>query len=160
MKRFLPLALMLFCIAPLFFPPAARAVMPDEMLANPALEKRAEAIDARLRCPVCQGESIADSNADLAHDLRLLVRRKLVEGDTDKQVIQYIVARYGDFVLMKPPLDRDTVALWTGPAIILFIAALAGWNFMRAKPAPLPELSREEKAFLAKLDDDAGREDA
>ncbi len=152
MKHLLRIAVLLFCLAPV----AAHAVLPDEMLANPALEKRAEAIDAQLRCPVCQGESIADSGAALAHDLRLLVRQRLLKGDTDRQAVQYIVARYGDFVLMKPPLDKDTLALWAGPAVILLLAALAGWRFLRTKAPPAQELSQKEKDLLAKLEREEG----
>ncbi|MBU6474575.1 MAG: cytochrome c-type biogenesis protein CcmH [Alphaproteobacteria bacterium] len=153
MKRFFFMLALALCLAPA----AARAVLPDEMLADHALEKRAEALDAQLRCPVCQGESIADSNADLAHDLRLLVRQRLLKGDTDAQAVQYIVARYGNFVLMDPPLDRDTALLWAGPAIILLAAALAGWNFLRSNPAPAPELSAEEKDFLSRPDDERAK---
>ncbi len=152
MKRFFFIFALLICLAPL----AARAVVPDEMLANSKLEKRAEAIDASLRCPVCQGESIADSNAELAHDLRLLVRQRLLKGDSDGQVVQYIVARYGDFVLMKPPLDKDTIALWAGPTVILLLAALAGWRFLRTKAPPAKDLSQKEKDLLSRLEREEG----
>jgi cytochrome c-type biogenesis protein CcmH len=103
----------------------ARAVRPDEMLANPALEKRAEDIGRSLRCLVCQNESIEDSEAPLAHDLRVLVRKKLAAGDSDAQVIRFIVGRYGNYVLLKPPFDAETYALWLGH-VVLLIAGSAG----------------------------------
>src|SRR6516165_10459164 len=97
----------------------AWAVEPSERLANPALEARARAISRELRCLVCQNESIDESNASLAHDLRLLVRRRLVSGDTDQQVRNYIVARYGIFVLLDPPFEPVTWLLWLGPPALV-----------------------------------------
>src|SRR5690348_18309284 len=91
---------------------AAFAVEPGERLADPALEARARALSQELRCLVCQNESIDDSNADLAHDLRVLLRQRLAAGDSDRQALDYIVARYGDFVLLKPPVEPATYALW------------------------------------------------
>jgi cytochrome c-type biogenesis protein CcmH len=104
---------------------AAFAVRPDEMLPDPALEARARAIGQSLRCLVCQNQSIDDSDADLAHDLRLIVRQRLAAGNTDEQVKRYIVSRYGDYVLLKPPFEPETFLLWLGPAI-LFLAAGGG----------------------------------
>jgi cytochrome c-type biogenesis protein CcmH len=100
---------------------AALAVEPDEMLPDPAQEARARAISQGLRCLVCQNESIDDSGASLAHDIRVLVRERIKAGDTDQQVIDYMVARYGEFVLLKPPLSWHTVALWGLPPTLLLI---------------------------------------
>ena len=97
---------------------ASYAVQPDEMLADPALEQRARGVSRDLRCLVCQNQSIDDSNAELARDLRILVRERLVKGDSDRQALDYIVARYGDFVLLDPPFKATTVVLWLGPALI------------------------------------------
>ncbi|HXT78243.1 MAG TPA: cytochrome c-type biogenesis protein [Acetobacteraceae bacterium] len=127
----------------------ALAVEPSERLANPALEARARAISAGLRCLVCQNESIDDSQAGLAHDIRMLVRRRLSAGDTDAQTIQAVVARYGDFVLLKPPVEPATYLLWFGPAALLGIglAGIAVW--LRRRPAtveaatPLNQMERE-----------------
>ena len=97
---------------------SAGAVNPDEMLDDPALEARAREISKGLRCLVCQNQSIDDSDADLARDLRVLVRERLVSGDSDGQVIDYVVSRYGDFVRLRPPFKAPTYALWLGPALI------------------------------------------
>jgi len=97
------------------------AVQPDEVLSDPVLEARARAISKELRCMVCQNESIDDSEAPLAHDLRVLVRERLKAGDSDQQIINFLVSRYGEFVLLRPPLSWHTVALWgTPPALVLF----------------------------------------
>ena len=101
----------------------APAVEPDEVLANPVLEGRAREISTELRCVVCQNQSIDDSDADIARDLRLLVRERLVAGDDDEQVVEYIVARYGDFVLLRPPFQPNTLALWLGPPLMAVIIA-------------------------------------
>jgi len=100
---------------------AAWAVEPNEMLADPVLEARARSISKELRCMVCQNESIDDSQAPLAHDLRVLVRERLQAGDSDAQVMNFLVSRYGEFVLLKPPLSWHTLALWgTPPGLLLF----------------------------------------
>lgn len=99
----------------------ALAVEPGEMLADPALEARARDISKNLRCVVCQNQSIDESEADLAHDLRVLVRQRLEAGDTDEQVIHYVVSRYGDFVLLRPPVKGVTYVLWFGPIAIVLI---------------------------------------
>ena len=98
---------------------AAFAVAPDEVLSDPALEARARALSAELRCVVCQNQSIDDSNAPLARDLRILLRERLVAGDTDEEVKQFLVERYGTFVLLKPPFDWSTLLLWLTPLIVL-----------------------------------------
>lgn len=108
---------------------AALAVEPDEILSDPALEARARAISSGLRCLVCQNQSIDDSNAPLARDLRLLVRERLNAGDSDAQVMQFIESRYGEFVLLRPPLSWRTVILWAAPPLALLIAI---WTSMRA----------------------------
>src|SRR5262245_3944138 len=105
--------------------PAALAVQPDEILADPALEARARHLSSELRCMVCQNQSIDDSDAPLARDLRILVRERLKAGDTDQQVIDYLVARYGDFVLLKPRFTSHTALLWLMPAVVFVIGALA-----------------------------------
>jgi len=124
----------------------AWAVRPDEMLSDPALEARARALSKELRCLVCQNESIDDSNADLAHDLRVLVRDRIKKGDTDQQALDYLVARYGEFVLLKPRFDLSNAALWGTPVVLL----LAGGLFMfagarRRHRLTSPTLSSEEK---------------
>ena len=103
------------------FPSATYAVDPSEILDNPILEKRARHISKDLRCLVCQNQSIDDSDANLARDLRLLVRERLIMGDTDYQVIDYVVSRYGDFVLLRPPVKAITALLWLGPLIFALI---------------------------------------
>ena len=128
--------------------PAARAVEPSEMLADPALEARARTISRELRCLVCQNESIDESNADLAHDLRVLVRKRLVAGDTDRQAIDYIVARYGIFVLLDPPFAPVTWLLWLGPPALVLGAAAAVLLRARRHGGREPEdaLTPEESA--------------
>src|SRR6476660_6338209 len=103
--------------------PRAEAVQPDEILADAALEGRARALSKELRCMVCQNQSIDDSDAPLARDLRLLVRERLKEGDSDRQVIDFLVARFGEFVLLKPRLSWHTALLWFGPPALLLIGA-------------------------------------
>jgi cytochrome c-type biogenesis protein CcmH len=132
--------------------PAARAVEPSERLADPALEARARAISQELRCLVCQNESIDESNAPLAHDLRLLVRKRLVDGDSDRQVLDYIVARYGVFVLLDPPFAPVTWLLWLGPpALLLAAGAVLASRARRRRPEPPAALSAEERARAEKL---------
>ena len=135
----------------------AFAIRPDEILADPKLEQRARAIGTELRCLVCQNESIDDSNADLAHDLRVLVRQRLVAGDTDAQVKQYIVARYGNYVLLKPPFTTETYLLWFGPLILLLGAAGVAAIYMRRPSATgqnAPLTDDESQRLSALLDDD------
>ena len=132
----------------------AVAVEPNEMLADPALEARAREISRGLRCVVCQNESIDESNADLAHDLRILVRERLVAGDSDEQVVQYIVDRYGDFVLLRPPVKPATYLLWASPVILLLTAAVLIAIYLRRHRrvgvAP-PPLTAEEQARVDAL---------
>jgi len=130
----------------------ARAVNPDEVLADPALEARARALSQELRCLVCQNQSIDDSNAELAHDLRVLVRDRLKAGDSDAQVIAFLRARYGEFVLLDPPVERATWALWFGPPLLV-LAAAAGivLAIRRRRPAPPAPLDPDERARLQAL---------
>ena len=132
---------------------SAWAVHPDEMLSNPKLEARARAIGKELRCLVCQNESIDDSDADLAHDLRVLVRQRITAGDSDEQVKKYIVARYGDYVLLKPPFDSETYLLWFGPLVLLLGGATAATIYYRraARVAEAAPLSADENRRLAAL---------
>ena len=134
----------------------AAAVLPDEMLADPALEARARTISRDLRCVVCQNQSIDDSDAPLARDLRLVVREQLTLGKSDTETIDYLVTRYGNFVLLKPPVEPATWALWLGPFAVLLggSAALLAWNRRRsALPADIP-LSESELAQVAALSQD------
>lgn len=133
----------------------ALAVNPDEMLSNPVLEERAREISKELRCLVCQNQSIDDSDAELARDLRVLVRERLVAGDDNQEVIDYIVARYGDYVLLNPPLKPETYILWASPAVLVVLAILAVFAFYRRKkrdgsPASA-SLSKDEQKRLDEL---------
>lgn len=138
----------------------AHAVRPDEELANPKLEARAEAIGRTLRCLVCQNESIEESDASLAHDIRLLVRKLVLQGDTDAQVRQAIVARYGEFVLLKPPVQPATYVLWFAPGLLL-VGGLAGTVvWLRRRPhttPPVAPLTPQEKTRLDSLMHEADR---
>ena len=109
----------------------ALAVNPKEMLNDPLLEARAREISKGLRCVVCQNQSIDDSDASLARDLRIVVRDRLLAGDSDKEVTNYVVSRYGDFVLLKPPFKAATLVLWLGPLIFCLLALLALYTFFR-----------------------------
>ncbi len=132
---------------------SARAVEPSERLADPALEARARTLSKELRCLVCQNQSIDESNADLAHDLRVLLRRRLVAGDTDQQVLEYIVARYGVFVLLDPPFAPTTWLLWLAPPLLVLGAGgLLLHRARRRRPDPtVPGLTQEEGARAALL---------
>jgi cytochrome c-type biogenesis protein CcmH len=126
------------------------AVQPDEVLSDPALEKRARGLSAGLRCLVCQNQSIDDSDAPLAKDLRVLVRERLVAGDSDDAVMSYVVERYGDFVLLKPPVNSHTLLLWLAPLLVLGMALVVVMRAMRrpdpaaAAVAPLSASEEEE----------------
>jgi cytochrome c-type biogenesis protein CcmH len=115
--------LLIVALLTLFVVPTAIAVEPDEIISDPALEARARALSKELRCMVCQNQSIDDSDAPLAHDLRVLVRERLQAGESDQQVIDFLVARYGEFVLLRPRFSWHTALLWFGPATILIIGA-------------------------------------
>ncbi len=118
-RRLLAIVFILLSVSPVF------AVNPDEVLADPALEARARGLSAQLRCMVCQNQSIDDSNAELAKDLRLLVRERITNGDSDDAVIAYVVSRYGEFVLLNPRFETKTLILWGAPVILLLAGAAA-----------------------------------
>lgn len=146
----------LACLTLASLPKAAFAVMPDEVLADPALEARARNLSQELRCLVCQNQSIDDSAAPLARDLRLIVRERLSAGDSDRQVIDYLVQRYGNYVLLKPPVQADTLLLWIGPGLILAAAGAVFLVYTRrngapvaAAATPLTEAERQQLAELA-----------
>jgi cytochrome c-type biogenesis protein CcmH len=131
----------------------ATAWVPSETLPDPVLEKRARALSAELRCLVCQNQSIDDSDAGLAKDLRLLVRERLVAGDSDDEVLQYLVGRYGEFILLRPRLTLKTAALWGTPVLLILLGGLA---LIRSSRKPrtkekLSELDAEERARLDRL---------
>ena len=121
----------LICALFLLFAFPVQAVTPDEVLSDPVLETRARDISKHLRCVVCQNQSIDDSHADLAKDLRLLVRERLKAGDSDAETIKYITDRYGDFVLLKPPVKEATLLLWAGPEIFLAIGIIGVFLMLR-----------------------------
>jgi cytochrome c-type biogenesis protein CcmH len=143
-----------FLAACLLAPAGHAATSPDEILADPVLEERARNISRQLRCLVCQNQSIDDSDADLARDLRQLVRERLVAGDTDEEIIAFLTARYGDFVLLKPPVKPATWGLWFGPLALLLIAGAGIAVYLRRRgpsdTASAP-LSAEERARLDAL---------
>lgn len=148
--RALLIGLMLALAAP------AAAVMPDEVMADPAQEQRARAISRDLRCVVCQNQSIDDSDAPLARDLRLLVREQIAAGRTDAQVRDHVVARYGNFVLLKPPLAGDTLLLWGGPFAVVLLGGLGLMLWQRSRRSTAladggAPLSAEERAALDRL---------
>ena len=149
MRRVLALLMLgLLCASPV------SAVQPDEVLPNATLEQRARQISGGLRCLVCQNQSIDDSDAPLARDLRILVRERLVAGDSDSAVIDFVVARYGDFVLLRPPINAQTALLWAAPFAILLFAFVFLWRRLRNRPVPATGpvgLSAEEQARLAAL---------
>jgi cytochrome c-type biogenesis protein CcmH len=130
---------------------AVHAVEPNERLADPVLEARARAISKELRCLVCQNESIDDSAADLAHDLRVLLRERIAQGDTDAQAIQFIVARYGNFVLLRPPVLPATYVLWFGPLALRVIGALGTFIYLRRR-APAEAVSPLSDAERRRVD--------
>jgi cytochrome c-type biogenesis protein CcmH len=130
------------------------AVEPSEMLPDPALEARARTISRELRCVVCQNQSVDDSNAEVAHDIRRAVRERLVAGDTDRQVLDYMVGRYGDYVLLDPPFKTRTLILWLGAPLVLLLGSAGIWLAARRRTAALDAaapLSAEERARLDSL---------
>jgi cytochrome c-type biogenesis protein CcmH len=130
----------------------AFAVLPSEQLSDPKLEARARAISTELRCVVCQNQTIDDSDADLAHDLRVLLRQRLKAGDTDAQAIAFIANRYGDYVLLKPPFGAQTLLLWLGPLLALLAGGVGvGFYLKRRCDSPATTFTLEEQARLGKL---------
>lgn len=149
--RVIALLLTLFLALP------ALAVQPDEVLDDPVLETRAREISQKLRCPICQGENIDESNAAISRDLRLYVRERLVAGDSDAQVFDNVVDRFGEFVLFEPRASGGNLVLWlAGPAMAL-VALLIAWRFLRsrarAEAPPVPRLSEAEKNRLREIMD-------
>ncbi|ARM11583.1 MULTISPECIES: cytochrome c-type biogenesis protein [Rhizobium] len=147
MRRLLLVLALMLSATPAF------AVNPDEVLADPALEARARTLSAELRCMVCQNQSIDDSNAELAKDLRLLVRERIKDGDSDEEVLDYIVSRYGEFVLLKPRFSIKTVLLWGAPVLLVLAGGLSLLVFARrrsGKPTG-SKLTADEQARLNEL---------
>ena len=150
MRRFLAV---LFALA-LMGCPVAYAVQPDEIMPDAAGEARARDLSRELRCMVCQNQSIDDSDAPLARDLRLLVRERITAGDSDAQVMDFLVARYGEFVLLKPRFERQTWLLWLVPPLMLAGGGLALWIYARRRPRAVDammELTPDEEARLTRL---------
>ena len=159
MSRFIWLIVLVVTLV--LLPKICHAVQPDEIMSDPKLEARARALSQQLRCMVCQNQSIDDSDAPLARDLRLLVRERIAHGDSDKQVMDFLVARYGPFVLLKPPLNPHTMLLWFLPPLALAGGALAMVLYARRRGNRSGTLSRndaapltaEERAELARITD-------
>jgi cytochrome c-type biogenesis protein CcmH len=152
MKRILVTA----CLLAVLGLSPAHAVLPDEVMSDPVREARARDLSRELRCMVCQNQSIDDSEAPLARDLRLLVRERIAAGDSNSQVIDFLVARYGEFVLLKPRFERQTLALWLVPPLVLIGGGLALWMHARRRSKADPEaanrpLTPDEEARLAAL---------
>lgn len=153
-------ALRALCLAvTLVCAPAALAVQPDELLADTAMEARARALSAKLRCMVCQNQSIDDSDATLARDLRLLVRDRLKAGDSDAAVLEFLHVRYGDFILLQPPLRTGTMLLWAMPGLVVLLGGVAivlGVRRGRARSLGSDALSVEEEAKLVEIGREGG----
>jgi len=133
----------------------AFAVQPDEVLSDPVLEARARGLGQELRCVVCQGENIDESNAGIARDLRLLVRERLVSGETDQEILDFVVGRYGEYVLMRPTWAGSNIILYIAGPVLLFLALLAGFLYLRGRAfgqnASGTDLSKDEEARLAEI---------
>lgn len=151
--RALILALILL-VAPVLSVAPTWAVQPDEVLSDPALEQRARSLSKGLRCLVCRNESIDESNASLARDLRILLRERLVAGDSDEEAVAYIVDRYGEYVLLNPPARGSTWVLWAAGPLMLLIAAGVGFGYLRGRAkAPSVEQAPLSAQEQARLDD-------
>ncbi|WP_262271017.1 cytochrome c-type biogenesis protein [Microvirga yunnanensis] len=150
------LALLAALLAALVLAGPVLAVQPDEVLKDQALEKRARDISAGLRCLVCQNQSIDDSDAQLAKDLRLLVRERLMAGDTDAQVRDFLVQRYGEFVLLKPAFRGHTLLLWLTPALVLVLGGIGAYAALRRRPRPAALDAQEQQALEDLLKRDQG----
>ena len=160
MKRLLTILTLLLMLTPVATP---LAVEPEEMLSDPGLEARARALSKNIRCLVCQNQSIDDSNASLARDLRVIVRERLVAGETDEAILDYLVSRYGEFVLLKPRVTAATYALWYGPWVVLAFGALGAALFLSRRrnverAAPLDDAEAARVAdLLREADADQGQ---
>lgn len=153
MRRLVVLILLVFAgVGP------ALAADPSERLADPKLEARAEALSEELRCLVCQNQSIEASNAQLARDLRIIVRQRIVAGDSDAAIKDFLVERYGEFVLLKPRFSGAGLVLWLLPALLVVLAGLAVFATMRRRGGEPAQLTAEEEARLERLIDQAGRD--
>jgi cytochrome c-type biogenesis protein CcmH len=143
----LVLGVLLALAAPAF------AVLPSEQLSDPALEARARHVSQELRCVVCQNQTIDDSDAPLAHDIRVLLRERLLAGDSDEQAKAFLVKRYGNYVLLKPPFETETYLLWIGPFLVLALGGVIAGFYLggRSRMKPEPYLSAEERARLEDL---------
>lgn len=133
----------------------ALAVQPDEVLSDPVLEARARALGQELRCVVCQGENIDESNAGIARDLRLLVRERLVDGDSDREILDFMVVRYGEYVLMRPTWGGSNIILYIAGPVLLLLALMAGFVYLRGRSgeqnAGDAALTKDEQARLAEI---------
>jgi cytochrome c-type biogenesis protein CcmH len=143
MKRLILILLLL--AGPVF------AVQPSEILSDPVLESRAREISAGLRCPVCQNESIDESSATISHELRVLLRERLVAGDTDAQVVDFLVARFGEFILLQPDRQGANLILWAAAPVMLIIALMVGWITIRRRAPAEEQLSEAERAELEQI---------
>jgi cytochrome c-type biogenesis protein CcmH len=130
---------------------AAFAVQPDEIMSDPRLEARARSLSAELRCLVCQNQSIDDSDASLAKDIRVLIRERIGKGESNAAVKAFLVSRYGDFILLKPPLKPETLLLWLSAPLTLVLGGLAIWSATRRTPAAIPALSAAEERRVAEI---------
>jgi len=151
--------LILLTLLLLSSPGLALAFSADEALEDPVAETRALRLHDQLRCPVCQGQAISDSNAELARDLRRIVRERIATDDTDDEVLDYLVDRYGDFILLRPRVKPTNYVLWFGPAIVFIGGAVGLWYFLirrrrglNSEPAPLNEAERKELERLSRDD--------
>lgn len=124
----------------------SHAVNPEEMLADPEMEENARAVSRHLRCVVCQNQSIDDSDAELARDMRVLVRERIMAGDTNREVLDYMVSRYGNYVLLKPPFEASTYVLWIGPAVIFVLGLIAVGVFMYQRRPQVVPISSDNRA--------------
>ena len=118
-------------------------INPGEMFEDPAMEARAREIGRELRCLVCRNQSIFDSNAGLAQDLREVVRERMVAGDTDEEILSFVQSKFGDYVLLTPPVGSHTALLWATPVVLLLFGGIGGWAYMRGRPRALPEMEEE-----------------
>ena len=149
-----PFAFLLSALLLIALPVAVPAVEPDEMLEDPALEARARALSLVVRCVVCQNESIDSSNAGIARDLRLLIRERLLAGDSDEEILVFLVERYGNFILLEPPVEPGTWLLWFGPGLVLLLGIATVILVLRRRPVAAgepPPLSATERERLAQL---------
>ena len=148
--RFAFFVLLVLASAPAF------AVQPDEVMKDPVLEARARALSGELRCLVCQNESIDNSEAPLARDIRVLIRQRIGKGESNDAVRDYLVSRYGDFILLKPPFKLETWLLWLSPVLTLGLGVAAVLFARRRAPSATPALSAEEEEYLATLTGNGG----